>query len=283
MTVTVAVAGRDAVPGERAPSTWGRAVRRVGRSLLSATVTVVVTALVWQGAIWALHLSPYFAKGPADVFDYLFSGPQASADRQLIFSNLGTTLFDALLGYLAGTGAALVLAMAIVTSRPVEQTVMPVAIALRAVPLVAMTPVLELFTGQGLLTVTIIAGVVCFFPSLVNLVFGLRSAPTAAFDLMRAYGADEVAILRKVQVPYALAALFASAKIAVPGAIVGATLAEWLATGDGLGYQMFVSSSDSGWSELWTAVTVITVTSVVLYNILAMVEKPVIARYRGNV
>jgi ABC-type nitrate/sulfonate/bicarbonate transport system permease component len=253
----------------------------VARGLLSMAATIVVTLVVWQGAIWALHLSPYFAKGPADVFDYLFSGPEAGADRQLIFSNLGTTLWDALLGYVAGTGAAVVLAMAVVTSRAVEQTVMPVAIALRAVPLVAMTPVLELLTGQGLLTVTIIAGVVCFFPSLVNLVFGLRSAPVVAFDLVRAYGASEALVLRKVQVPYALAALFASAKIAAPGAIVGATLAEWLATGDGLGYQMFVSSSDSGWSELWTAVAVITVTSVVLYNVLAMIEKPVVARFRG--
>ncbi|HTV12958.1 MAG TPA: ABC transporter permease subunit [Acidimicrobiales bacterium] len=258
-----------------------RAALRVGRAALSALLTIAVTVVVWQGLLWALHLSPYFAKGPKDVFDYLFVGPAARANRQLIFSNLGTTLFDAFFGYLAGTAAASALAMAIVLSRAVEQTVMPVAIALRAVPLVAMTPVLILIFGQGLLAVTVIAGMVCFFPTLVNMVFGLRSAPTSAFDLMRAYGASDGTILRKVQMPCSLAALFASAKIAAPGAIIGATLAEWLATGNGLGYQMFVASSSSGWSELWAAVAVITITSVIIYNLLTAIEKPVVARFRG--
>lgn len=279
MTVSVALGPG---PGSQRSTLAARAARRTGRTVLAALSTIAVTVVVWQGLLWALHLSPYFAKGPKDVFDYLFVGASAGADRQLIFSNLGTTLFDAFLGYLAGTGAALALALLIVLSRGVEQTVMPVAIALRAVPLVAMTPVLILIFGQGLLAVTVIAGIVCFFPSLVNLVFGLRSAPTAAFELMRAYGASDGTILRKVQMPYSLAALFASAKIAAPGAIIGATLAEWLATGNGLGYQMFVSSASSAWSELWTAVAVLTITSVIIYNVLAAVEKPVVARYGGH-
>ncbi len=48
--------------------------------------------------------------------------------------------------------------------------------------------------------------------------------------------------LRKVQFPSALPALFASARIAAPLALVGALLAEWLATGQGLGYLMLTSS-----------------------------------------
>ena len=43
---------------------------------------------------------------------------------------------------------------------------------------------------------------------------------------------------RKVMLPSSLPALFASAQIAVPGAVIGAMLAEWLATGQGMGYGM---------------------------------------------
>ncbi len=144
-----------------------------------------------------------------------------------------------------------------------------------------MTPVLVLIFGRGLLSVTINAGLVSFFPTLVNMVFGLRSAPVHAFDLMRAYGASDATILRKIQFPYCLTALFASAKIAVPGAIVGATLAEWLATGNGLGNLMLVSSSDSQWNTLWASVAVITMTSVLMYNVVALVERPVVERFRA--
>jgi len=292
MTVTVAAAmtgGMDGPHGDDPKdSTWSRsdsvgvrAAARVGRTLLSALVTIGVTIVIWQGFIWALHLNPYFAKGPGDVFNYLFVGPEAGANRQLIFSNLRITLFDAFLGYVAGTVTAFVIAVAVVLRRSVEHTVMPVAIALRAVPLVAMTPLLVLIFGRGLLAVTIIAGIVSFFPSLVNLAFGLRSAPANAFDLMRAYGASDSIILRKIQVPYCLSALFASAKIAAPGAVIGATLAEWLATGNGLGNLMLVSSSDSQWSTLWTSVALITIASVLIYNVVAAVERPVVARFRG--
>ncbi|HEX3793358.1 MAG TPA: ABC transporter permease subunit [Acidimicrobiales bacterium] len=268
--------------GEAGPESLAlRAVRRIGKTLLAALLTIGVTLAVWQGFISVFHLNPYFAKGPSAVFDYLFTGPEAGASRHLVFSNLGVTLFDAFLGYVAGTLAAIGVSLAIVLSRSVEQTVMPVAIALRAVPIVAMTPVLVLIFGRGLLAVTIIAGVVSFFPTLVNLVFGLRSAPNHAFDLMRAYGASDAAILRKIQFPYGLTALFASAKIAVPGAIIGATLAEWLATGNGLGNLMLVSSSDSEWSTLWASVAIITITSVLIYNLVTLIERPVVERFRG--
>lgn len=262
-------------------SRLARVALPLGRTLASAAVTLAVVAGVWQGAIWLLHLNPYFAKGPGDVVDYLFRGPTAATDRQQVLSNLGVTLFDALLGYVSGTLGALGLATAIVLWRSVEHTVMPVAVALRSVPLVAMTPLLVLVFGRGLLAVTVIAGVVAFFPSLVNLVFGLRSAPPHAIDLLRAYGASEATILRKVQIPSCLAALFASAKIAAPGAIVGATLAEWLATGNGLGNLMLVSSSDSQWSTLWTSVALLTLCSMLVYNAVAAIERPVLARVRN--
>lgn len=260
-----------------------RAARRASRTIATALVTIGVTLAVWQGFISLLHLNPYFAKGPGAVFDYLFREPQASANRHLVLSNLGLTLRDALLGYVAGTVSAVLVALAVVLRRSVEQTVMPVVIALRTVPIVAMTPLLVLIFGRGLLAVTVIAGVVSFFPSVVNLIFGLRSAPAEAFDLMRAYGASDGTILRKVQFPYCLSALFASAKIAAPGAIIGALLAEWLATGNGLGNLMLVSSSDSQWATLWASVALITMASVLIYNLVATVERPVVARYRGSV
>jgi ABC-type nitrate/sulfonate/bicarbonate transport system permease component len=278
MTIDVMVA---APPAQERDSLLMRALRRTIKTVLAALLTVGVTLLVWQGFISIFHLNSFFAKGPGDIFDYLFVGPEASANQQVILSNLGVTLFDALLGYVAGTLAAISVALAIVLSRSVEQTVMPVAIALRAVPIVAMTPVLVLIFGRGLLAVTVIAGIVSFFPTLVNLVFGLRSAPNQTFDLMRAYGASDALILRKIQFPYCLTALFASAKIAVPGAIIGATLAEWLATGNGLGNLMLVSSSDSEWNTLWASVAIITITSVLFYNVVSMIERPVVERFRG--
>jgi ABC-type nitrate/sulfonate/bicarbonate transport system permease component len=124
----------------------------------------------------------------------------------------------------------------------------------------------------------VIAGIVTFFPTLVNVAQGLRSAPAQAFDVLVAYGASDLVVLRKIQLPYALPAVLASARIAAPGALLGAILAEWLATGQGLGDLMVTASSTADYSMLWAAVVAVTTVSVLVYNAVSAVERPVLAR-----
>ncbi len=157
---------------------------------------------------------------------------------------------------------------------------MPVAIALRSVPLVAMTPLIALIFGRGYLGVTAVVSIVTFFPTLVNVAVGLRSAPALACDLIRASGGSPLMIVRKVQLPYALPAFFASARIAAPAAIGGATLAEWLATGNGLGNVLVISYSASDFNTLWSGAALIVAVSVALYGFVGMLEGLVSARMR---
>ncbi|MBW8076882.1 MAG: ABC transporter permease subunit, partial [Gallionella sp.] len=131
----------------------------------------------------------------------------------------------------------------------------------------------------GLISVTVIAGIVTFFPTLVNVVQGLRSAPADSLLLMRAYDASKLTILRKVQVPSALPSLFSAARIAAPGALLGAVLAEWLSTGKGLGFYMLEASTESQYNALWSGVAIITVVSVTIYAIVGVIEIPVLRRF----
>ena len=82
-----------------------------------------------------------------------------------------------------------------------------------------------------------------------------------------------------MQLPTALPALFASLRIAAPLALVGALLAEWLATGKGLGYLMLQSVSLSNYNMLWSATVLVTVYSIVVYSIIAAIEKIMLAKY----
>ena len=169
--------------------------------------------------------------------------------------------------------------MAVVTYRAVESTFMPIAIVLRSVPLVAMTPLIALALGRGIVSVTAIAGIVTFFPTLVNVVNGLRSAAYESILLMRAYDASAWTTLFKVRFPSALPSLFSSARIAAPGAMLGAVLAEWLLTGQGLGFLMLEDSTTSEFAQLWAGVVLITMVSVVIYAVVSVIEVPVMRRF----
>jgi ABC-type nitrate/sulfonate/bicarbonate transport system permease component len=155
---------------------------------------------------------------------------------------------------------------------------MPIAMIVRSVPLVAMTPLIVLIFGRGLGGVTVIVAIVVFFPALVNMVFGLRSAPSQSADLVRVYGGGPWTTLFKVSLPSSLPAFFAAARISVPGALIGGTLAEWLATGKGLGYRMQHDISTFVYADLWASVVLVTVTSLVLYAAVGVVESAVLAR-----
>lgn len=252
-----------------------RALRSVSLLALSLAAAVVV----WAGFIKVLGLNPYFAKGPVDVWDFVAQGPGAGANRSQLWAALATTLRDASLGYLAGTVLAVGAAMAVVSWRAVESTFMPVALVLRSVPLVAMTPLITLALGRGLLSVTAIAGIVTFFPTLVNVVGGLRSPAAGPLLVMRAYGASSWATLWKLRVPSALPSLFSSARIAAPGAMLGAVLAEWLSTGQGLGYLMLEAGTGSEFALLWSGVVLTTVVSAAVYAAVGLVEAPVLRRF----
>jgi ABC-type nitrate/sulfonate/bicarbonate transport system permease component len=103
-------------------------------------------------------------------------GAAAEAGSTSVWGGLGRTLLDAAYGFVAGLAAAVAVALSFVLSRIVAGMLLPLAVLVRSVPLVAMTPVLTLVFGRGIAATTVIAGIVVFFPALVTMTFGLRSA-----------------------------------------------------------------------------------------------------------
>jgi ABC-type nitrate/sulfonate/bicarbonate transport system permease component len=261
------------------PRGGGSPLRRALRTLGLLAFSLVALIAIWYGFIRVFGLDPYFAKDPRAVWNYLFTSEEAAANRRELLDALGQTLVDAGIGFAIGTAAAVIVAAAVVTRREIEQTVMPIAIALRSVPLIAMAPLITLTFGRGLIGVTVVVALVVFFPTLVNVIVGLRSAPAQACELVAVYGGSQLDLLRKVRFQYALPALFASARIAAPGALGGAILAEWLASGSGLGNLLLRSSFSSRFDTLWSGVALIVAVSVTVYALVALIEAPVLARY----
>ncbi|MGH9305136.1 MAG: ABC transporter permease, partial [Acidimicrobiales bacterium] len=166
-----------------------------------------------------------------------------------------------------------------VLQRSLEQTFMPISIVLRSMPLVAMAPLITLIFGRGLVAVTVVGGVVCFFPALINIMYGLQATPQSMLDVMSVYGASKLTTLRKVLVPSALPSIFASLRINVPASVIGALLAEWLVTGQGSGQEMLTVENTFDYGELWSAVVLVTLMSIVAYSIMSAIEGGVLSRY----
>jgi ABC-type nitrate/sulfonate/bicarbonate transport system permease component len=275
------------VPGPPTISARAAGLGRLLRGLRSVVVSVAVILVLWEGFLLAYHIQPIIARSPLDVWRYLFNQRadearglrSAAANRSVLFHNLGVTLTDAAIGYVTGFVLALIAACTFVLQRTVRQTFMPVALMLRAVPLVAMAPLITLIFGRGLLAVAVVGGIVCFFPALVNMAYGLQSTAPARVDLVVAFGGSKLTLLRKVQIPSALPSIFAALRINVPASMVGALLAEWLATGKGSGAEMLTVQNTFDYGELWSAVVLVTLVSLVMYSLVSAAEAAILSRY----
>ncbi|MET0468274.1 MAG: ABC transporter permease subunit [Aeromicrobium sp.] len=258
----------------------------LGRSLLNALITLVVVLALWQSVISFTTISPFVAKGPAEVWQYLFvnevgadADDTAAAHRSMLMDLAGTTLQDAMVGFVVGMLIAIVLATAFTLSKAVQAGVMPLALLLRSVPLVSIAPVIILLTGRGSdASVAVIGTIVVLFPALASVMFGLSRASQESLDLVRVYGGTSLTALLKVAIPGALPSLFAAARVSVPGAVTGALLAEWLSTGQGIGGMIQKFNASARFDELWASVAVITLITLLLYNIVQVVENIVLAR-----
>lgn len=260
-----------------APLSPGRP-RRSAASLLSTAGVVAFILVSWWAMIRGLKLDPLSAKTPADVFHYIFTHAQAPAHRAALARALGRTLGDAFAGYFAGMALGSLLAGATSLSRAVEQAVLPMAMVLRSVPLVALTPIITLIFGHGLLAVVAVSAIVVFFPTYVNVLLGLRSVPRQMTDVVDAYGGSRLQAFLKLQIPTAVPALMASARIAVPAALIGVIVAEWLVSGGGVGQYMIESQHSLDYGALWSAAVGLTAASALLYGLVGTAERIVLHR-----
>ncbi|MGY2079591.1 ABC transporter permease [Modestobacter sp. SYSU DS0657] len=278
MSTDLLVPGRPAA-GSPAPRGSHPLLAATLRTVGTMALVLLVVVALWVLGLWAFDVSSFVGKGPADVVEILFLDEDAPQLRAEIAGLLGQTLLDAGIGFVAGMLTAVLLAAAVVRFRAAESAVMPVALVLQTVPLIALAPMLILLVGRGWPIVALMSAIVVLFPALVNIVVGLRSVSPQMRDLVLVYGGSPMTVLRTVGFPSALPALFASVRIAVPGSMTGALLAEWLATGQGIGYAVVSAAARSQIGRVWALVVVITVVSLLLYLVAQLVETAVLSRF----
>lgn len=267
--------GTDLASGQDLSTTAGtNASARSRLFVLLRVLTSIAVALgTWALAVKASGLGGYFLKTPLAVWGYLVTQSGAAQNRDTVLSSLGTTLFHAGSGWLVGTIAAVIGAVAVSSSPFASRAIMPLVLVTRSVPLVAMTPLIALMLGRGLVGITTISALVTVVPSLVTISNGLKKVPPAALDLFASAGGSHLQSLFKIRAYYALPSVFAAAKISMPGAILGAVLAEWLVAGSGIGHIMAYDVVGSNFSNLWASIVSVVSVSLVLYFIVNTSEK----------
>ena len=222
--------------------------------------------VAWQYLLPLLGVPAYIVPTPTAIFGVF------EKNFALLMDNLRPTLIEALAGFVIGNLAAVLLAVLFVHNRILQATYFPIVLFFNTIPVLALSPIIILIFGLGMTPKIVIAAVICFFPTLVNMIRGLDSASDNEHELFRVLSATRSEIFWSLRLPRALPMLFSSLRIASATAVIG----EWIGSDKGLGALIIQASFNYQSDRLYAAIVLSSCLSIVLFCAVVLVERRVI-------
>lgn len=249
---------------------------RLGEWLPPALV-IVGAFVLWESVVAVFDIPVFVLPGPRAVWTAFLRWQDA------IWFNSAQTLYTTLVGFGLAVAGGMGLGLTIGYSVLVYRALYPLLVAFNSVPKVALVPVLVIWFGIGTIPAILTAFLISFFPIVVNVATGLATLEPELQDVLRSLGASKREIFLKVGIPRSLPYFFASLKVAVTLAFVGAVIAETVAANRGIGYLMLSASSRFDVPLVFAGLVVVAAMGVVLFIVFAVIEKQLTGwAYRGQ-
>ena len=240
--------------------------RRYLQAAVPPTLFVVLILVVW-GALSAQGVIPrYLLPSPAAIAQEIYT------NHAVLWKHAVYTTGEALSGFIIGNCAAVAAAVVFTYSPVTRACLYPWALATRAVPIAAITPIFVILLGFGVTPIVVIVALTAYFPTLLNVTRGLDSADTDYRELLHTLSAKPLQRLRIVDLPASMPYLFAALKVGASTAFISAITGEWIAAHAGLGYLIVISGQYFKIPTLWAAVFVAAALTLTLIGIVTLIE-----------
>ncbi|SHK09167.1 NitT/TauT family transport system permease protein [Pseudonocardia thermophila] len=256
---------------ERPPERTRPKRKRTGmRKWLDPLIVVALLLGLWEFASVRFGIPEYVAPRPSVIAECL------AEESGVLLRNLVPTAQASLLGFAIGNGSAILLAIGFVHSKRLERSVYPLAVMSKTIPTVAISPLLVMIFGSGLTPKVLIAALICFFPTLVNMLKGFESVTANEVELFRIMSASRREVFLKLRLYKSLPYLFAALRIATTNAVIGAIVAEWIGSADGIGALIVQASFNFDAPLLYASMLVAGGYALLFFGAVGVVERIVL-------
>ncbi|MEV7693849.1 ABC transporter permease subunit [Microbacterium sp. NPDC089189] len=199
--------------------------------IVAPLVVALIGLLLWVLVVDVFEAAPRMLPSPfAIAAEFVLRWP-------IIAPHMMITATNALVGLVAGTVIAVLLAGLAASARPLDGMLAPLVAALAVVPIVALTPILNtMFGASSQFGRQAVAAIAVFVPVFVNTLRGLRQTRPVHRDVLRASAATRGQTFRLLTFPTALPYLLSGIRIAASLAVISALVAEYFGgPADGIG------------------------------------------------
>lgn len=255
-------------------------MKRISRLLAPLTLLTVLLA-VWEGACRLLDIPVYLLPSPLAI------GRAVASDFPMLAAGGGATLIMAMIALALALVCAGVLALAGGLNPLIEDAVQPLAVTIQVTPVVAIAPLIVIWTGLDHpdRAIIILAAVVAFFPIYSGISAGLRSADPDLERLFDLYGASGWQKLWRLRLPSAVPFLLESLKVGSALAVIGAVVAEFVAgsgAAQGLAWRIIEAGNRLQTAKMFAAILVLAVMAALLHGLMSLMERRALTWWRGR-
>ena len=253
----------------------GRLAQRT-RYYLPAVLVFGGVLGLWELLVVALDIRAFILPAPSAIVTALVDS--WGAGRWPIGPAFANTFVQAIGGLVVGTLVGVAAAFLTARWTTARDSILPIAVALNAVPIIAVAPLFNNWFGlTNPISKMMVAALLVFFPVMINVTRGLSQVSPASLELMRSYACSEWTILRKLRIPNMLPFFFTALKVATTLSLIGAIVAQYFGgASDVLGRVIVQSASALRFDVTWAAIVMASITGIILYLGVVALERVVI-------
>jgi sulfonate transport system permease protein len=238
--------------------------------------------LIAQLALGAVVLAAWEAAATWWVDPFFIGRPSAIAVRLWetfvhgdMLTHTGITLFHSVVGLLLSLLIGVPIGVLFAAKRSIADTVEPYFLGFYSLPRVALAPLFILWFGIGSISKIAMAFSMVVFIVILNTHEGLRGVDRDLVDMLKTMRASRLYMLRKVLIPSIVPWIFASLRVGIGLALVGAVIGELLGANRGLGWYVEYSAGRVDIIGVFTGLVVLGVLGMALNEIVKAVENRV--------
>lgn len=239
------------------------------RAIWPPVLIAVVALALWQLIVVVNDIKPYLLPSPSLIAQNF--GQNVSVIWKSATYTAGTAFMGLVLGAVLGTVMALIASRFFVISKLMA----PLAAGLAAVPIIALTPILNnMFDITSRTPRILVTMIIVFFPIFVNVSRGLTQVSPVQLELMRSLNASKGTVMRKLRIPNALSFFLTGLKIAAPLSVIAALVAEYFGGPQlGLGSRIASSAANTAYGRAWAYVIAAIIVGLIFYFVVLLLER----------
>ena len=242
------------------------------RRYLPAILILPSGLIIWELGVRVFNIQGFLLPAPSLI-------GQTFADNWANLLDRGVYTFqEAAWGYLIGCGLGILIGLLLARFATVSAALLPIAIAVNAIPIIALSPLVRVWFGIGQPSKIVIVAILCFFPCLISAVRGLGAASADAVELMRSYATPELEIFAKLRLPSALPYIFNGLKVCTSLSMIGAVVSEFYGglVNKSLGIFIANEASQVHFRNSWSGILVACALGIAFYLAVSLVERVMI-------